>query len=172
MRIQQTDIGKDSWFNMNPLEKKGYGGTSTAGVESLVHRLDFRCQYVLCVTQVLALSVLYLKGPCVENNHNDVIKWWHFPRYWPFVREIHRSPVNSPHKGQWRGALTFFICSWINVWVNNRQAGNLRRYRAHYDVIVMMGVMMPLVSMGTYHHMVLTHIWLTASGSMFIFCFI
>ena len=37
--------------------------------------------------------------------HDDVIKWKHFPRYWPFVRVIHRSPVNSPHKGQWRGAL-------------------------------------------------------------------
>ena len=32
--------------------------------------------------------------------HDDVIKWKHFPRYWPFVRGIHRWPVNSPHKGQ------------------------------------------------------------------------
>ena len=70
--------------------------------------------------------------------HNDVIKWKHFLRYWPFVRGIHRSPVNSPHKGQWRGALMFsLICVWINGWVNNREAGDLRRYRAHYDVIVM-----------------------------------
>ena len=70
--------------------------------------------------------------------HDDVIKWKHFPRYRPFVRGIHRSPVNSPHKGQWRGALMFsLICVWINVWVNNREAGDLRRYRAHYDVIVM-----------------------------------
>ena len=35
---------------------------------------------------------------------DDVIKWKHFPRYWPFVRGIHRSPVESPHKGQWLGA--------------------------------------------------------------------
>ena len=54
------------------------------------------------------------------------------------MRGIHRSPVNSPHKGQWRGALMFsLICVWINDWVNNRETGNLRRYRAHYDVIVM-----------------------------------
>ena len=47
------------------------------------------------------------------------------------------SPVN---KGQWRGALMFsLICAWINGWVNNREAGNLRRHRAHYDVIVMIG---------------------------------
>ena len=73
-----------------------------------------------------------------REHHDDVIKWKHFPRNWPFVRGIHRSPVNSPHKGQWRGALRFsLICVWINDWVNNREAGDLRRYHAHYDVIVM-----------------------------------
>ena len=70
--------------------------------------------------------------------HDDVIKWEHFPRYLPFVRGIHRSPVNSLHKGQWRGVLMFsLICVWIYGWVNSREAGELRRYRAHYDVIVM-----------------------------------
>ena len=70
--------------------------------------------------------------------HDDVIKWKHFPRNWPFVRGIHRSPVNSPHKGQGRRALIFSLnCAWINYWVNNREAGDLRRHRAHYDVIVM-----------------------------------
>ena len=50
---------------------------------------------------------------------------------------IHRSPVNSPHKGQWRGALMFsLICVWINDWVNNHEAGDLRRHRAHYDVTI------------------------------------
>ena len=45
-------------------------------------------------------------------------------------------PVNSPHKGQWGGALMFsLICAWIHDWVNNREAGDLRRHRAHYDVI-------------------------------------
>ena len=70
--------------------------------------------------------------------HDGVIKWKHFPRYWPSVRGIHRSPVNSPHTGQWRGALMFtLICARINGWVNNREAGDLRRHRAHSDVIVM-----------------------------------
>ena len=65
-------------------------------------------------------------------------KWKHFPRYWPIVRGIHRSPLNSPHKGQWRGDLMFtLICARINGCVNNREAGDLRRHRAHYDVIVM-----------------------------------
>ena len=77
-----------------------------------------------CPVMMLALMAL----------HDDVIKWKQFPRYWPFVRGIHRSPVNSPHKGQWRGALMFsLICAWINRWINNREAGDLRRYRTHYD---------------------------------------
>ena len=50
--------------------------------------------------------------------NDDVIKLKIFPCYWPFVRGIHRSPVHSPHKGQWREALMFsLICTWINGWV-------------------------------------------------------
>ena len=74
----------------------------------------------------------------LKSRDDDVIKWIPFPLYWPFVRGIHRSPVNSPRKGQWRGALLFSsIYVWINGWVNNGEAGDLRRYRAHYDVNVM-----------------------------------
>ena len=51
----------------------------------------------------------------------------------------HQSLVNSPHKGQWRRALmVFFICTWINSWVDNREAGDLRCHHTHYDVIVML----------------------------------
>ena len=67
--------------------------------------------------------------------YEDGIKWKHFPRYWPFVRGIRRSMMNSPHKVQWRGALMFSLISlWINAWVNNREAGDFRRHRTHYDV--------------------------------------
>ena len=70
--------------------------------------------------------------------HDDVINWKHFSHYWPFVQGIHRSPVNSPHKGQWHGALMFYLIrAWINGWVNNRKAGDLICHRAHYDGIVM-----------------------------------
>ena len=56
-----------------------------------------------------------------------------FSRYWPFAR----SPVNSLHKGQWHGALMFsLICAWINGWVNNPEAGDLRRHHAHRDVTI------------------------------------
>ena len=78
-------------------------------------------------------KTLYITDP-----HDDVTKWKHFPRYWPFVRGIHRSrwiPRTKANDAElWR-----FLWStvWINSWVNNREAGDLRRYRAHYDVIVM-----------------------------------
>ena len=86
--------------------------------------------------------------------HDDVIKWKHFLRYWIFVREIHRSQVNSPHKGQWRKALMFsLICVPINGWANSREAGDLRCYRTHYDVTVM-----------------LVHWWKTECISLMLIC--
>ena len=55
------------------------------------------------------------RGHCskkTRKKHDDIIKWKHFQRNWPFVRGIHRPPVNSPFKGQWRGALMFaLICA-------------------------------------------------------------
>ena len=49
---------------------------------------------------------------CTFSNfrHDDVIKWKHF-----FI----------------------FICTWTNGWVNNRDAGDLRRRRTDYDVTIM-----------------------------------
>ena len=71
-------------------------------------------------------------------SHDDVIRWKHFPRYWPFVRRIHRSPMNSPPKSQWCVDLMFpLICALTNSWANNREAGDLRCHRANYDVTVM-----------------------------------
>ena len=70
---------------------------------------------------------------------NYLVPWWRhqmgtFSALQAFCAE--NSPVNSPHKGQWRRALMFSL-TWINGWVNNRETGDLRRHRAHYDVIVM-----------------------------------
>ena len=37
------------------------------------------------------------------------------------------------HKSQWSGALVFcLICAWAKNRLNNRCAGDLRRYRTHY----------------------------------------
>ena len=73
--------------------------------------------------------------------HDDVIKWKHFPRNWPFVRGIHRSRW-IPHTKASDAELLMFslICARINGWVNNGEAGDLRRHHAHYDVNVMISL--------------------------------
>ena len=56
----------------------------------------------------------------------------HFPRYCPFVREIHRSLVDSPHK--WTLTRTFevsLLSVWPNCWTNTRLTGNSRRHDGH-----------------------------------------
>ena len=59
--------------------------------------------------------------------------WWRHQ-----METFSTSPVTSPHKGQWRGALMFsWICASLNSWVNNREVGDLRCHQAHYDGIVM-----------------------------------
>ena len=111
----------------------------------------------------IAMTTLVQTRHCANERHwtsDDPVHWqfctWslyqmkYFLRYWPFLQGIHRSPVNSPHKGQWHGALMFsLICAWINGWVNNREAGDLRCYITHYDVTVMINF--------TYVHHLLNH---------------
>ena len=121
-----------------------YSGIRMVCIKRAINYLDYsfscpveskeRCNYDFEFMSNLIIWV----GVSIELVHDDAIKWKPFPRYWPFVRGIHRSPVNSPHKGQWHGALMFsLICTWINGWVNNREASDLRRHHAHYDVNVM-----------------------------------
>ena len=114
---------------------------------------------------------IHHKGP-IMHSHDNVIKWKHFPRYWPFVRGIHRSPVNSPNNGQWRGALMLsLICAWMNGWVNTRETGDLRRHRAHYDVIIMFFVVQHTVDLAPWRPcdvivMLTNSGWLKTSKSM------
>ena len=115
-----TTSPRGQWVNLTPSHQMVFG------------------MWCDCMVDEGYIMVKPHENHCCFTGHDDVIKWKHFPRYWPFVRGIHRSPVNSPHKGQWCGALKFFlICAWIKRWVNNREAGDLRRHRAHYDVSVM-----------------------------------
>ena len=69
---------------------------------------------------------------------DGIIKWTHFLHYWSFVWGIHRSLVNSLHKGQWCRDLMFsLICPITNGWARNQDASDLRCHHAHYDVTVM-----------------------------------
>ena len=74
----------------------------------------------------------------------DTVAWYRCNTWWRHQMETFSALLaicagfNRGHKGQWRGALMFsLICVWIKGWVNNRDAGDLRRYRTHYDVTVM-----------------------------------
>ena len=118
----------DVYFDLRPnkwLSKQSWGWWfETLSCSLWRHRND---EWVACLMMAMATEVLFGKAFLLSNlqfcvdpcmfvlNHDDVTKWKHFPRYWPFVRGIHRSPVNSPHKGQWRGALMLsLICARIN----------------------------------------------------------
>ena len=85
----------------------------------------------------------------VTLNHDDIIKWKHFPCYWHFVQGINWWPVNSLHKGQWRGVLKF---SLICAWVNNREADDFRCHRTHHDVTVMWWGKIALRNLTTTKH--------------------
>ena len=68
--------------------------------------------------------------------------------WWPHQTEIFSALLalcagNSPATGEFPAQRSvtwsfdvFFICAWINRWVNNREAGDLRLRCAHYDVTV------------------------------------
>ena len=62
--------------------------------------------------------------------HDDDIKWKHFPRYWPFVRGIHRSTVK-------RSFVVFFDLRLNERLSKQLRRRYLRRHRTHYDVIVL-----------------------------------
>ena len=114
---------------------------------------------VSCIYYYHILSVMLYHNECVIKRFDCVWKWAYMEllniAWWRHQMETVSAllaicagnspvPVNSPHKGQWRGASMFsLICVWINGWVNNREANDLRRYRAHYDVIVISSICLP-----------------------------
>ena len=98
--------------------------------------------YLICIA-CNAMTWLWSAGCAVSSQSTKSAPWWRhqmetFSALLALCAGIHRSPVNSPHKSQWRGALMFsFICTWTNGWANNRNADDLRCHRAHYYAIVM-----------------------------------
>ena len=70
--------------------------------------------------------------------HDDVIKGKHFPRYLPYVRGIHRWIPRTKASNAELWCFLWSAPDWIHGWVNNREACDLRRHRAHYDIIVML----------------------------------
>ena len=95
--------------------------------------IDLTSLFVMISRAVNAIK----KWPCFVTLCFVVVEWWRHQME-TFSALLALCAGNSPHKGQWRGTLMFsFICVWMNGWVNNRAAGDLKCYRAHYDVIAM-----------------------------------
>ena len=147
---------KDTWF----LETKSSHNSSKFlqyrhrlwYITQIIHTL--RALFCIIVVRWWSVLLIFVKFTLLALGHHDVITWEHFPRHWPCVRGIDRSPMNSPDKGQWRVALMFsMICAWTNAHVNNRDAGDLRCHRADYDVTVTDShstFPVPVTNIGTY----------------------
>ena len=88
--------------------------------------LQWGCNNLFCQECISITRITFPK----TNYHEDIIKWKHFPRYWPFVRGINRSPVQSPHKGQWRGAWCFL---WSAPKQKIEQTIKRRWFETHRD---------------------------------------
>ena len=108
-------------------------------VRFLTHILGLNELATILWHGMFKLSNAYSTLKLLSMYHDDVIKWKYFARYWSFVRGIHRSPVNSPHKGPWRGTLMFSLICALNKRFSKQSwgCGDLRRQRSRYDVIVM-----------------------------------
>ena len=105
-------------------------------MNGIQHAIMKACSSDLCKWNII--SCFIMRSLSLLQEHDDVIKWKHFPRYCPFVREFtgHRwIPLTKASDAE----LWCFLWSppWINGWVNNREAGGLRRHHAHYDVTIM-----------------------------------
>ena len=89
--------------------------------------------------------------------HDDVIKWKHFPRHWPLWGEFTGDrwiPLTKASDAElW--CFLWSACAWINGWANHRDAGDLRRHRAYYDVTVMMR------KLGQHHSLLMP--WISAN---------
>ena len=112
-----------------------------------------------------------LRGITNPRWYTTVHSWWrhqwkYFPRYWPFARGIHRSPVNSPHKGQWRGALMFsLIRAWTKGWVN-------KRYTPSRSLYVIVMCHQRIESVGMCWLVLFVLLWRPSLGELFKFLWI
>ena len=89
--------------------------TTLLSIQCLLNTITqtINCNWFITNYQTISASSWYVVIT-IGTYHDDVIKWRHFPYYCGFVRRLHRSPVNSPRKGQWRGALMFSLTWALN----------------------------------------------------------
>ena len=121
----------------------------TNAVILFIRTLGTNLREIWSETQTFSFKIMNLKMPSSKwqkiclglNLLLHTISWWRHQMETCsalLALCVGNSPIigEFPSQSQWRGALMFsLICAWINGWVNNRKAGDLRR--AHYDVTVM-----------------------------------
>ena len=124
------------WGPVNTSQIQGWGeyysGTRLAQNDKHEYTKNIVLEYYSSTDFPVLVLVCWVLAPALHRSAvGSRISWWR--------HEIETSvPVNSPHKGQWCGALMFsLIYAWINDWVNSREAGDLRCHHGHYDVTVM-----------------------------------
>ena len=120
-RINPIVVGNKSWVRLDKVELEC----------TIQYELDNGCYK--CIACNVQCALFY----CA------CIAWWrHQMDTFSALRAICAgiSPVPGEVPAQRPVTRSFdvsLICAWINRWITNREAGDLRRYRAHYDVIVM-----------------------------------
>ena len=72
-------------------------------------------------SQVMPWCIRCLIGGC--HQHDEVIKWKHFPCYWPFVQGFHWSLVNSPSQTPVMRSfdVSFDLC--LKKWLSKQSRG-------------------------------------------------
>ena len=136
--------------------KLWFGPQGVCGaVVSYTHKWNsFTDWRLLCALQTILWCLFWNMKTFLYFYHFLTLRWrsWSKPLlvdiWWRLQMETFSALLalcagNSPvtgefsHRGRWRGALMFsLICPWTNGWANNRDAGDLKRHRGHYDVIV------------------------------------
>ena len=133
---KRTIIGSDN--GLSPCRRQAIIWTN--GGILLIWPQGRKFNQMLSEILIFSFKKMYLKmssAKCLAFCPGLIVPWWRHQME-TFSALLAFCAGNSPHKGQWHGALMFsLICVWINGWVNTSEAGDFRRNRAHYDVIVM-----------------------------------
>ena len=135
---------------------------------------QIKCTFVTTVTSTLHYNDVIMCAMESQITGVSIVCWNRLFRRRPKKTSKHRvaglcegnPPVDSPHKGKWRGALMFsvistwtcgfthkyqwsgalmfsLVCAWTNGSANNQDASDLRLHRAHYDVTLMNNSLCP-----------------------------
>ena len=127
----------------NPTSRHGTGNTFT-WPRPTVEPVCLLCMYIRSKSKKITEKKSGNNATFLDLKRCVDVSWWRhqmetFSALLALCEGVHWSPVDSPYKGQWRGALmSSVICAWTNGSASNdRDPGDLRRHHAHYDVTVM-----------------------------------